>query len=381
MPLYLALITQVQIYAAAHLSVNDANPGYVLKGCGDDVLTTLLPTTAQDNDQGLQKLAKDVICIYMFGNFCVIFGGLLVMWVLARKYGSVLTRTNQPPSFDNYGLFWGCVGLSVLVNVLLIVHTVHIVMLYVLAGGDLSVMGWVVALQLVLVVGASGILAWGLSRKLSLEIPSILHCCCKKKALKTFVQGLSLWSCIQCVLHFSCYVPFLFLALLASPATVFFALLIYITSAVCIVLILAVIFVFCKGATMRQGVCCRERCTPDLCQIVGYAMLCFAFLFFIVLISAVGSVANYGTTAWNNTLSVLSIVVTYMAPVPIGLGLQRIGMWLQHHHNSSPRNLDVPQDATNMEQNEGAQIPQDADDMGMNVDSQVNEDTPLLHGI
>ena len=35
-----------------------------------------------------------------------------MIWELLRKYGDILTRTNQTPPLDNYGLFWGCVAMS-----------------------------------------------------------------------------------------------------------------------------------------------------------------------------------------------------------------------------------------------------------------------------
>ena len=89
------LITQVQIYAAKHLNFIDINQGYVLKGCGEDVSTTLLTTTSPNNGHYLKILSQITICIYLVGNFCVIFGVLLVIWVLLQKYGDILMHTSQ----------------------------------------------------------------------------------------------------------------------------------------------------------------------------------------------------------------------------------------------------------------------------------------------
>lgn len=95
----------MHIYAAKHLNRKDDNMGFVLHGCGDEILTTLIHATQKNNDQFLRTIVEATLGIYMAGNFSVIFGGLLMMWVLLHKYGDILTQTNQRPSFDNYGLF------------------------------------------------------------------------------------------------------------------------------------------------------------------------------------------------------------------------------------------------------------------------------------
>lgn len=169
----------------------------------------------------------------------------------------------------------------------------------------------------------------------------------------------SLWNLIQCVLHWFGYVPFLVLALLASPSTVIFTLLLYITSALCVVHVLAACFILCKAVKREQGACCR------MFQIVWYVLLCVAFLCFITLISAAGAVANYGSTAWNSNPSVFSLRLSTVAPVTIMWSLRRISMlWLQTLHGYPSQ------------KDEYVQMPKDEPEI--NLSSKVNESSPLL---
>ena len=240
-----------------------------------------------------------------------------MIWVLLQKYGDILTHTSQIPSFDNYGLFWGFSALSVVVNGLLMAHSLYLVLLYGASEAyHLRVMAGMLAVQIVIIVLASLMVAIWFSHNLSLDIPSVylwllapLTCFqCMKKTRTKAVQWLALWTCIQCVLHFSCYVPGVFLALLASPPTVFFTLLIYITSVVCIVHTLAINFVFWKGVKVGQGLCCRFL--SEFLQLLGHVLLGLAVLCFLPLIGAVGVSANYGTASWSSPLSIFSIVIS-----------------------------------------------------------------------
>ena len=404
-----ALITQVQIYAAAHLKVKDANQGFVLKGCGDDILTTLLPTTQTDNAQRMNILSKVTICIYVAGNFIITFGGLLVIWELLHKYRDILTRTNQRPSFDNYSWFWGCVALSVVVNVLLTTHTLYIVTVYVRAEQNLRWMGVVVALQSMILVTASLFAACRFSCNLSLNIPSIyvklLVCCICEKAKMKIVVCLALWSFIQCALHIFCYVPFLVLAMLASLPTFIFTLLVYIIIAFCAMQFLASIFMCCNGKREQDGCCycafgksvtgvqdgcgkcafCKSvtgvqdgcgycasrngrkivRCFTGLVPVVGYLFLCVAFLAFIILISAAG-VANYGNTDWSRPFSFFSTVFPSAVLAAFTWGFHKIAtLWFQHHMDPSP-------------EIEDAQEPDNATGPEMYVCIEANECTSLV---
>ena len=296
-----------------------------------------------------------------------------MIWVLLHKYGDILTRTNQTPSFDNYGLFWGFVALSVLANPLLTAHTWHIVTLYFASGVyNLIVMAVMVLVQLVIIVPVSLIVALWFSHKLSLVIPSIylwllapLFCIGAERKKKTVVF-FSLWSLIQCVLHFLGYAPFLFLALLASPPTVIFTLLIYITTALCAMQFLAASFILCKAVKRERDACRWRRMVSKVFQIVWYVLLCVAFLCIITLISAAGAVANYGSTAWNSKLSIFSIVLSTVAPLAIVWGLRRISMlWLQHYIDPS-------------QQDEHVQRPQDAAEPKINLSTEANNGFPLI---
>ena len=338
-------------------------------------MTTLLTTTSPNNDQSLQILAQTTICIYLVGNFCVIFGVLLVIRVLLQKYGDILTHINQIPSFDNYGLFWGSGALSVVVNGILMAHSLYFVSLYCASGEyHMRVMGVLSTVQIVIIVLASLMVAIWFSRNLSLDIPSVylwllapLLCfqCMKKTRIKV-VQCLALWSCIQCVLHFSLYLPGVFLALLASPPTVFFALLIYITSAVCIVHTLAANFVFWKGVKVGQGLC--YRFLSEFLQLLGHVLLGLAVLCFLPLIGAVGVSANYGTASWSSPLSIFSIVISSLAPGGLVWVQHKIGnLWLQNRNNP-PMN-----DSTESLQNQCEEA--------RSVGNGVDESAPLLGGV
>ena len=67
-----------------------------------------------------------------------------------RKYGDILTRTNQTPPLDNYGLFWGCVAMSAPANLLLTAHAIYVIIWFI--TGHIVVMGVVVILPLATVV-------------------------------------------------------------------------------------------------------------------------------------------------------------------------------------------------------------------------------------
>ena len=349
----------------------------------------------------MQELSEILISVYLAGNFALIFGGLLAIWVLLHRYGKTVTNTNPQPSFDNYGLFWGCVVLSVVANGLLISHTSHFVKLYMNSGVyHLIAMGWSVLVQLLAVVLASLIVAIWFSCKLSLDIPSILWllaplCCNRAKpARKIVVQCLSLWSLIQCLLHVVCYIPFLGLALLALPSTVLFTLLIYIVAAVCALQFLAITFTFCKMEKKEQGVkkycSCCTRCTSfvlNMFQVLAFALLCVSFLCYSILISAVGASANYGITSWSSPHSVFSIVATSLFPVALVWIMREIGtLWLQHRTNSPPEdeneNPPISQATTKQEEvnmNEVTPAPQDAaKEEEANESTVATEDDPLL---
>lgn len=332
----------MQIYAAKHLNTQNIDDGYVLRGCGDEALTTLLPTTQKNNGQGLQHLTEALICIYLAGNLFLIGGVVLVTGLLLHLYGDkITTSVNGRLSYDNYGLFWGCVVLSVVVNGLLTAHAITIITLYLNSGSyDLIVVGWVVLAQLLIIIIASLVFAIYFDRKLDLFIPSIflwplvtLTCNQANKACKKFVQCLSLGSLILCLLHVCGRVGMVGLALLALPPTVLFTLLIYIVAAVCTVQFLAIIFTFWK---MEKKQWVKHRIFSnvlDLGQALTFTCLFFTVLCFGLLISAIGALANYGTFK-SSLYSIFAIFLTPAALTAVVWTLRKIGaLWL---HTNSP---------------------------------------------
>ena len=339
---------QVQIYAAARLNERNIDDGYVLKGCGDDALTTLLPTTQKNNGQFLQQLSEALISIFLAGNLFLIAGVVLVTVLWLHLYGdSIATRVEGQLSFDNYGLFWGCVVLSVVANGLLTAHTSLIVKLYLNSGQyDLIVVGWVVLAQLLIILIVSLIVAIYFGRKLDLSIPTIflwplviLTCNRKEDSCQRFVQCFSLWSLLLFFLHVCGRVGMVVLALLALPPTVLFTMLIYISAAVCTVQFLAIIFTFFK-MEKRQWV--KHRITSialDLGQAATFTCVFFTVLCFVPLISAIGALANYGTFR----SSLYSIFAIFVTPVALTIGvwiLRKSGaLWL--YTNVSPGRQEI----------------------------------------
>ena len=346
---------QVQIYAAKHLHTQNIDDGYVLRGCGDKALTTLLPTTQRDNGQGLQHLTEALICIYLAGNLFLIGGVVLVTGLLLHLYrDEISTSVDGRLSYDNYGLFWGCVVLSVVANGLLTAHAIMIIQLYVTSDSyDLIVVGWVVLAQLLIITIASLVFAIYFGRKLDLFIPSIflwplviLTCNQANKTCNVkFVQCLSLWSLLLCLLHVCGRVSMVGLALLALPPTVLFTLLMYIVAAVCTVQFLAVIFTFWK---MEKKQWVKHRILSnvlDLGQALTYTCLFFTVLCFGLLISAIGALANYGTFK-SSLYSIFAIFLTPAALTAVVWTLRKIGaLWL---HTNSP----VPQELNGNENEE-----------------------------
>lgn len=325
----------MQIYAAAHLNDKDVNPGYVLSGCGNNTLTTVLTTTMPNNRQGLEKLSEVMMRIYVVGNLFLFIVVILVICFLLQRCGTTIANDNDDrPSLDNYGLFWGCVVQSVIGNGLLTAHAIGIVQLYVSSGAHgLIVLGWLILALLLIGVIASLIVAIHFGRKLPISIPlcftwPLVILCCDRETIMKVVRCLSLWSLILFLLHISGRVGIVALALLALPATVLCTLLIYIIAVVCTVQFLAIIFTFFK---MEKSNPSRCSYAINLCQAVAFTFLFATVLCFGLPITAIGALADYGNV-WSSVYSVFSIFVAYMAPAAFVWALRRIGSkWLQMH--------------------------------------------------
>lgn len=333
----------MQIYAAAHLYDKDISQGYVLRGCGDKALTTLLPTTLKNNSQSLQNLSQALICTYLAGCLFLMVVVILVIWLILHEKKDDITNNGpgQEPSINNYGLFWAGVVLSVLGNGILIAHAVVIVKIYVHSSAiHLIVVGWIIVALLLIGVIGSLIVAIQFSKQLDLSIPSIflnplviLSCNRAVKKCRKIIQFFSLWSLILFILHIIGRVGIIALAVLASPPTVLFTLLIYLVAAVCTVQFLAVLFTICK---MEKNSNQWQLCSL-VCQTAAFICLFVAILCFSVMISAIGALADYGTVK-SSLYSVFSIFIVSMAPTAFVWALHTIGRkWLEFHgHRISP---------------------------------------------
>ena len=331
---------QVQIYAAEHLNDKDVNPGYVLNGCGD-TLTTMLSTTSLNNTHGLENLSEVMIRIYVVGHFFLIVVVILLISFFLHQHGSAIANVDTidcQPSLDNYGLFWGCVVVSVLGNGLLTTHAIMIIQLYVTSGTyELYVLGWMILALLVFAVLASFIVAVYFGWQLPISIPSCFIwpmaniLCCDQEVTKYYmkvVRCLSLWSLILFLIHISARVGITVLALLALPATVLCTLLMYLVTVVCTVECLAIIFVFCK---MKKRGPSRCSCVINICQTIAFTFLFATILCFGLPIATIGVLADYGNV-WSSFYSIFSILVAYVAPAALVWALRRIGtQWLQMH--------------------------------------------------
>ena len=278
----------------------------------------------------MQLLSEVLIYIYLVGNFFFIFGGVLGISVVLHHYRDTITNNSQTRLYDNYGLFWGCVVLSVFGNVLLTVHAGYIICIY-SSHKDLIPLAWAIAIQVLIATVVSLVAAVSLSSwEWNLSIPAIFMCFERAKEIREkIVLCLSLWSLILFLLHILGRMPFVILALLALPPTVIFTLLIYIMAAVCMVQFLAISFTFVE--MKRRPHPRRCSCLYDLIQLSVFACLFLAVLCFSTLISAIGALANYGPF-WSSLYSVFSIFATSTAPLGLVWVLRQIGcLWLQAH--------------------------------------------------
>ena len=256
---------------------------------------------------------------------------VLAIGSLLHRYGDKIANETEPdgPSFDNYGLFWGCVVLSILGNILLTWHAVAIIRPYVTSDAyELHAVGWIVLTQALIAIFLPLILAIYFGIKLDQSIPFAMFllaplCCnCAKRIRRKAVQCFSLWNLIMCILHVLGRVGMVGLALLALPPTVLFTLLIYLVAVVCTLQFLAILFTFCKM---------EKKSSPilRLCQVLAFTLLFFAVLCFGLLISAIGALANYGTLRIS-LYSVFSIIVTPPVAAAIVWTLRRTGaLWLR----------------------------------------------------
>ena len=320
--------------------------GYVLRGCGDDIMTTLLNATLPNNDPGMEELSVMSMKYYFMGNTMLIIAVISVCTVVVQVSGPIAaflnhdtgTNTTQP-LYGIYGLFWGCVIVSAVGNILLSLHTIWIAALYLNYGDrELVYVGWVVLSQVVLGTLAVS-LAIFFGRKLQFPIPVIFSylcflctCCCNKEhalqKTEKIVQCLSLWSLLLFTVQLACNMSFVFLALLARPTTVISTLAMYLIFASYCIHLWAGIFAVIKErqpALEKRTTSFRRRLFQTWKVFMMFISLCGATIFFGILVTA----ANTYGRGRDSINAVLSTVITNMALGGITLAGHKVGsVWV-----------------------------------------------------
>lgn len=328
---------QVQIYAAARLSSEHGYLGYVLRGCGTDPFKTLLDATSTDNSKLLHKVATAMGCVHLVGNFFQIILILLVSVLILHKKGHTIARNDDAASSGNYGIFWGCVTVSVLGSVSLTAHTIVIVQMQLTSGvQQLIISGWMVLAELLLAIIASLMVAIYYGKKLNLTIPSIfllpiaiLCCSHAKDTNRKVVQCLSIWSLLLFLLHVCCRASFIFLALLARPPTVISATIQLIVIIFYLVHLLNIVFTFAKAKKNPQRKTNFPSIVIGLAQALAFMVVFATAICFGTVIGVVGLLANYGTIK-DNPYSMLSTLATPLALAAFGWAMRKVGFqWLK----------------------------------------------------
>lgn len=333
--------TQVQTYAAHHISGERGYLGYVLRGCGTDPIKTLVLATATlpNNNKCMEEKSRAMIYVYTGGNIFQASLILLVSVLFLHKKGHAISSSKNTAlsSFDNYGLFWGSVTVSVLGNVLLNAHALYVAGLHLTSGvSGFLITGWMVIAQLVFTIFVSLMVAIYYGRKFNFTIPSIfllpfvvLCCNCANKTSKKLVQCLSIWSLLMFLMHVGGRVCFMFLALLTRPPTVISATLVYIFGIFFCVQLLAIIFTFARAKKKQQW---KTKSSSvmiiELVQILVFVVVSITAICFGSIICYIGVLASYGTVR-SSPYSTLSALLIPSALAAFGWALRKVGsQWL-----------------------------------------------------
>ena len=330
--------TQVHTYAAREISGERGHLGYVLRGCrnGPKKLSLVI-TTLPNNKMGLEIASRAMAYIYFGSNVFIILLVLLISVLFLYKKGHTISSSKSQSSFENYGLFWGCVTVSGVGNVLMTAQLVIGAEIQIESGeyGFIAT-GAMMITQLVFGIVVSLIVAIYYGRKFSLEIPSIfilpfsiLSCNCANETVKKIVQCVSIWNLLMFLLHASCRACFVFLALLSRPVIVISATLVYIFGLFYNVHLLAIIFTFAKAKKKRHWKTKFSAIIIELVQIFVFVIICATATCFGLIIGFISVLASYGA-AVNSPHHVLSILLVPSALAIFGWTLRKIGsQWME----------------------------------------------------
>ena len=335
---YVPMQTQVHTYAARQISGEHGHLGYVLRGCRDGPeKLSLVTATLPNNNKKLEIVSRAMVYVYFGSNMFIIILVLLISVLFLHKKGHTISSSKSQSSFENYGLFWGCVSVSGVGNVLMTAHAVIMAEIH-LDSGDyrLIASGVMVITQLVFAIFVSLIIAIYYGRKFSLEIPSIfilpfsiLSCNCANATVKKIVQCVSIWSLLMFLLHASCRACFIFLALLSRPVIVISATLVYIFTLFYNVHLLAIIFAFTKAKKKQHWKTKFSAIIIELVQILLFVIICATATCFGSIIGYIGVLASYGAVI-SSPHHVLSILLVPSALAVFGWTLRKIGsLWME----------------------------------------------------
>ena len=333
--------TQVQTYAARHISGEHGYLGYVLRGCSTDSMKTLVMVTATlpNNDKHMEEVSRAMIYVYYGGNIFQNALILLVSVLFLHKKGHTISsnKNTEQSSFDNYGLFWGSITMSVLGNILLNAHTIYVARLHLTSGvSGFIATGWMVTIHLVLGTFVSLMVAIYYGRKFNFSIPHIfllpfvLLCCNRaKETSKKLVQCLSIWSLLMFLMNLGGRACFVFLALLTRPPTVISATLVYIFGIFFCVQLLAIIFTFARAKKKQQWKAKSSSVMIiEFVQILVFVVVSITAICFGSIICYIGVLASYGTVR-SSPYSTLSTLLIPSALAAFGWALRKVGsQWL-----------------------------------------------------
>ena len=326
------------MYAARQISGERGHLGYVLRGCSNGPKKiSLVTATLPNNTKELEKVSRAMVYVYFGSNMFIIILVLLISVLFLHKKGHTISSSKSQSSFENYGLFWGCVSASGVGNVLMTAHAVIIAEIHLESGESAFIVsGMMVIMQLFFAIFASLIVAIYYGRKFSFEIPSIfvlplsiLSCNYANETVKKIVQCVSIWNLLMFLLHASSRACFIFLALLSRPVIVISATLVYIFTLFYYVHLLAIIFAFAKAKKKQHW---KTKCSSiiiEMVQILVFVIICATATCFGSIIGYIGVLASY-TAVISSPHHVLSVLLVPSALAAFGWTLRKIGsQWME----------------------------------------------------
>ena len=312
--------------------------GYVLRGCGEDAITTQLKPTQRDNKGKIAAYSMALLTVYIVGTCFQTAMVMLVSALFLHLKGNKIAQHTSNTSYDHYGLFWGYVVTSIAGNIVLIVHSIILDRQGFQSGVleiQLSVCAHVVLVGSALVV--SLLIALHFGRKLQFSIPSIflwclvIPCCNQKRLMKKTVQVLSLWSVLYFQVVMVGYADYIFLALLATPHAVISAFLPLLFAAFCSIHFFAILFKSTKTKRSPQLKYTVLSILINVAQTLVFTIAFAAAFCFGLVICAAGGLVNYRVQD-NSLSSTLSTLVTPLALAVFGWSLRQVGsQWLKLH--------------------------------------------------